>query len=781
MPTRKIKVGLVYFVSSYIHIFHTVEMAAVEKLRSVINERLAAAADEIYGVFAQALSAYEEEICRQRRLLDTVLKPQIKLHRTELPQQHVCNEEEVLTDQQLCSQERNSSLDQEDPEPPQIKEEQEELCTSQEEEQLGLKQETDVFMVTLTDEESVHSGQTCAKESVGKPQIKLHRTELPQQHVCNEEEVLTDQQLCSQERNSSLDQEDPEPPQIKEEQEELCTSQEEEQLGLKQETDVFMVTLTDEESVHSGQTCAKESVGKPQIKLHRIELPQQHVCNEDEVLTDQQLCSQERNSSLDQEDPEPPQIKEELCTRQEEEQLEPKQETDVFMVTLTDEESVHSGQTCAKESVGNMPVISIVVSEAQSNLQLICHNSNDAGLTRTADPEINKIHHKTKMNKVNNANLSDMQRKTCTMKNNLKCETCGKDFKYMSVLRRHMTIHTDEKPYSCQTCGRGFRESSSLMYHMRVHTNEKKYTCKTCEKKFRFNIDFESHMGIHTGDMPYVCMTCEKSFNEESKLKRHMKVHTANLSDKQHNTCTVKNFKCETCGKDFKCMSKLQRHMTTHTDVKPYSCQTCGRGFRENSNLMQHMRVHENKFTCKTCGNKFRFNIDFKNHVTICTGEKKYDCKTCGKKFQFNSNFKSHMRVHTGEKPYVCMTCEKSFKAMSQLKRHLKVHTGEKPYVCMTCEKSFTQMSKLKRHMRVHTGEKPFACKACGNNFRRSDELLNHDSTTAIASSTTAYHPTSSINSNISRTLLPASSPTPAPETTSLPSSRTSTGSPSVK
>ena len=56
-----------------------------------------------------------------------------------------------------------------------------------------------------------------------------------------------------------MNQEDPEPPQIKEEQEELCTSQEEEQLELKQETDVFMVTLTDEESVHSGRTCAKES------------------------------------------------------------------------------------------------------------------------------------------------------------------------------------------------------------------------------------------------------------------------------------------------------------------------------------------------------------------------------------------------------------------------------------------------------------------------------------------------------------------------------------------
>ncbi|GLD72062.1 zinc finger protein OZF-like protein, partial [Lates japonicus] len=51
--------------------------------------------------------------------------------------------------------------------------------------------------------------------STWKPEVKLHRTELPQQHVCKEEEVPTDPQLCNQDRNSSPDQEDPEPPQIK--------------------------------------------------------------------------------------------------------------------------------------------------------------------------------------------------------------------------------------------------------------------------------------------------------------------------------------------------------------------------------------------------------------------------------------------------------------------------------------------------------------------------------------------------------------------------------------
>ncbi|KAF1389441.1 hypothetical protein PFLUV_G00073460 [Perca fluviatilis] len=139
-------------------------MSSVQYLREFVIERLTAAAEEIFGVFEKTIVEYEEEIDRQRRLLNVVWKPEIKLLRIELPQQHVCKEEEeeeeeeeVPAEQQPCIQERSSSLDQEEPEPPQIKEEQEELCTSQEGEQLELKQETDAFMLTPTYEESEHS------------------------------------------------------------------------------------------------------------------------------------------------------------------------------------------------------------------------------------------------------------------------------------------------------------------------------------------------------------------------------------------------------------------------------------------------------------------------------------------------------------------------------------------------------------------------------------------------------------------------------------------------
>ncbi|XP_054482816.1 uncharacterized protein LOC129116576, partial [Anoplopoma fimbria] len=132
-------------------------MSSVESLREFVTERLTAAAQEIFGVFEKTIFQYEEEVDRQRRLLDVVWKPAIKLHRIELPKQHVCKEEEVLSDQQLCVQERNSSLDQEDPEPPQVKEEQEEPCTSQEGEQPELKQDTLTLMLTPISKEKDHS------------------------------------------------------------------------------------------------------------------------------------------------------------------------------------------------------------------------------------------------------------------------------------------------------------------------------------------------------------------------------------------------------------------------------------------------------------------------------------------------------------------------------------------------------------------------------------------------------------------------------------------------
>ncbi|XP_054628655.1 zinc finger protein 135-like [Dunckerocampus dactyliophorus] len=88
-------------------------MASVRYLKQFVNERLTAAAEEIFGVFERAIVEYKEELDRQRRLVDILWKPQIKVYRIEV--QHV-EDEEVLTEQKLCKE--NCSLGQDEPQPP---------------------------------------------------------------------------------------------------------------------------------------------------------------------------------------------------------------------------------------------------------------------------------------------------------------------------------------------------------------------------------------------------------------------------------------------------------------------------------------------------------------------------------------------------------------------------------------------------------------------------------------------------------------------------------------
>ncbi|KAK7077393.1 hypothetical protein SK128_022513 [Halocaridina rubra] len=78
-----------------------------------------------------------------------------------------------------------------------------------------------------------------------------------------------------------------------------------------------------------------------------------------------------------------------------------------------------------------------------------------------------------------------------------RCPTCSYHTANLSNLKKHIRIHTGEKPFACPYCSFRAIQEENLKVHIRTHTGERPYGCLHCNYKSTTKGNLKAHIAAH--------------------------------------------------------------------------------------------------------------------------------------------------------------------------------------------------------------------------------------------------------------------------------------------
>ncbi|XP_055019968.1 zinc finger protein 3-like [Boleophthalmus pectinirostris] len=570
-------------------------MSKSQTLRALVNERLTAAAEEIFALFERTIAEYEEEVCRSKEenqrkqeLLDSILSP---------------------------SKSPGPGLNQDPPHTPRIKEEPQE---PQEPEELSVKQEEHTLLVQVsvgvpessavcvkTEESSLlQQRQTELREETQGENISaethLHSSDTADKvwrarFSCSAAQMETDadgdhdNQVQKGQRLRALVKEIFAlfEKMIAEYEKEVCRSKEESQRKQKLLDSALSPSKTPDPGLNQNRSQTpriKEEPQEPSVKQEEDALLVQVLVGVPESST---ACATTEESSLLQQ--RQTELREETQGEDisAETHLHSETEGDTENSSDTDDEDWRAPLSCSTAQMET---------DADGDHYNQVQNSSLSPKYKSA-PETSAT--------VNNADMSGTAEGAEDKKH--QCSVCQKRFGTVQKLQRHIIIHTGEKPFSCSTCEKTFNQKANLDKHEKLHNGEKPHTCIICKKTFTQKTSLDYHLMIHTGEKPYSCLICKKTFTKKTSLEYHVKIHTGE-----------KPYSCLICKKTFAHKVNLSYHVKKHTGEKPFRCSTCDKAFAIKGHLDKHLKIHtgERPFSCSMCEKTFATKYNRDKHET---------------------------------------------------------------------------------------------------------------------------------------------------------------------
>lgn len=303
------------------------------------------------------------------------------------------------------------------------------------------------------------------------------------------------------------------------------------------------------------------------------------------------------------------------------------------------------------------------------------------------------------------------------------CPICGIMSDTQHDFTQHIRGHNSLNDYGNFTCQICHKVRSKCFFFFNFVSLCVKFTFIFPQKVLSCSSSLKRHVLVHTGERPYTCEQCPEKFTTNGNLRRHILIHrqreqrvgeiydsdesTDTFGISSNDSKTINNNSIGEIGDQERKENFQSLDAPQDFSIRKRESETSNEEAKRDEFFAQ--LDLQNKSTPRVAplsitdseSNKFLNDTEIEIMKMKRGGE--FPCKLCVAVFPNLRALKAHNRIHLSAAaygPFRCNVCLFSNYDKPALITHMNRHKGDRPFECAVCNYGFTLRANCERHLR---------------------------------------------------------------------------------